>query len=259
MQTNSCDGIFCIVSVRDLSFVVTVVPPKYVPPECGYLPNTIDFSSTDFFSFFVLVNHTSQIRLPPKRDIRWWKSNKIRLVVIFSAKKKSFLRVNYRQIDHDGADTSDSRRLGIFVAILSLITATRMMSPVSGSDIFWQGKSPTFTPQPQVSLTNRSLILTSSHFFKHLNQATMDTSVSDSPKRKPRKALTLAERIKVIERKEKGESTKSIAAAFGVGLTQIVNIYANKQELKEKWERGDSDKDWEKEQLKANNHSSWLT
>ena len=68
----------------------------------------------------------------------------------------------------------------------------------------------------------------------------MDTSVSDSPKRKPRKALTLAERIKVIERKEKGESTKSIAAAFGVGLTQIVNIYANKQELKEKWERGDS-------------------
>ena len=71
----------------------------------------------------------------------------------------------------------------------------------------------------------------------------MDTSVSDSPKRKPRKALTLAERIKVIERKEKGESTKSIAAAFGVGLTQIVNIYANKQELKEKWERGDSDKD----------------
>ena len=48
----------------------TVVPPKYVPPECGYLPNTIDFSSTDFFSFFVLVNRTSQIRLPPKRDIR---------------------------------------------------------------------------------------------------------------------------------------------------------------------------------------------
>ena len=62
----------------------------------------------------------------------------------------------------------------------------------------------------------------------------MDTSVSDSPKRKPRKALTLAERIKVIERKEKGESTKSIAAAFGTGLTQIVNICANKQELKEK-------------------------
>ena len=54
----------------------------------------------------------------------------------FLSEKKSFLRVNYRQIDHDGADTSDSRRLGIFVAILSLITATRMMSPVSGSDIF---------------------------------------------------------------------------------------------------------------------------
>ena len=70
----------------------------------------------------------------------------------------------------------------------------------------------------------------------------MDTSVSDSPKRKPRNALTLAERIKVIERKEKGESTKSIAAAFCVGLTQIVNIYANKQKLKEKWERGDSAK-----------------
>ena len=33
----------------------------------------------------------------------------------------------------------------------------------------------------------------------------MDTSVSDSPKRKPRNALTLAERIKVIERKEKGD------------------------------------------------------
>ena len=47
----------------------------------------------------------------------------------FLSEKKSFLRVNYRQIDHDGADTSDSRRLGIFVAILSLITATRMMSP----------------------------------------------------------------------------------------------------------------------------------
>jgi len=51
----------------------------------------------------------------------------------FLSEKKSFLRVNYRQIDHDGADTSDSRRLGIFVAILSLITATRMMSLDRGS------------------------------------------------------------------------------------------------------------------------------
>ena len=62
----------------------------------------------------------------------------------------------------------------------------------------------------------------------------MDTSVSDSPKRKPRNALTLAERIKVIERKEKGESTKSIAAAFCVGLTRIVNIYA-KHILAQNW------------------------
>ena len=70
----------------------------------------------------------------------------------------------------------------------------------------------------------------------------MDTLASDSPQQKSWKALTLAERIKVIsiERKEKGESTKSIAAAFGTGLTQIMNICAKKQELKEKWERGDS-------------------
>ena len=52
----------------------------------------------------------------------------------------------------------------------------------------------------------------------------MNTSVSDSPQQKSQKSLTLAEQIKVIERKEKGESTKSIAAAFCTALTQIVNI-----------------------------------
>ena len=37
----------------------------------------------------------------------------------------------------------------------------------------------------------------------------MDTPVSDSPQRKARKVLTLVEWIKVIERKEEGESTKA--------------------------------------------------
>ena len=58
----------------------------------------------------------------------------------------------------------------------------------------------------------------------------MDTPTKQ---RKARTALTLAQRIKVIERKEKGESTKSIAAAFGTGLTQIVNICANKRKFKD--------------------------
>ena len=71
----------------------------------------------------------------------------------------------------------------------------------------------------------------------------MDTPTptpTPTKKRKTRTALTLAERIKVIERKEKGESTKSLAADYGTGLTQIVNICANKRKLREMWERGDA-------------------
>ena len=33
----------------------------------------------------------------------------------FLSKKKSYLRVNYRQIDHDGVDLLDYRRLWVFV------------------------------------------------------------------------------------------------------------------------------------------------
>ena len=67
----------------------------------------------------------------------------------------------------------------------------------------------------------------------------MDTS-THSPKRKPRKVLTLAERIKVLERQEKGETCSRIAESVGVGKTQIQSIINKKEELKEMWERGDS-------------------
>lgn len=52
--------------------------------------------------------------------------------------------------------------------------------------------------------------------------------------------MTLAERIKVIERQEKGEACTTIASSLGVGKTQIQTIISRKRELKESVERGDA-------------------
>ena len=46
-----------------------------------------------------------------------------------------------------------------------------------------------------------------------------------------RKTLTLEERIKVIERSDKGDAARRIAADFNIGKTQIQNIIKDKVQL----------------------------
>ena len=54
-----------------------------------------------------------------------------------------------------------------------------------------------------------------------------------------RKILSLEERIKVIERSEKGmETAKSIAESLGVGKTQIRSIFLDKEKIIETWKQG---------------------
>ena len=52
-----------------------------------------------------------------------------------------------------------------------------------------------------------------------------------------RKILTLEERIKVVERNEKGESCPSIADSMGVGKTQIQSIIRERESLKNRWKQ----------------------
>lgn len=54
-----------------------------------------------------------------------------------------------------------------------------------------------------------------------------------------RKALTLEERVRVVERSEKGEKAISIAKDLCVGKTQIQNIIRDKDSIKKKWESGE--------------------
>ena len=55
-----------------------------------------------------------------------------------------------------------------------------------------------------------------------------------------RKILILEERIKVVERNEKGESCPSIADSMGVGKTQIQSIIRERESLKNRWEAGEA-------------------
>ena len=55
-----------------------------------------------------------------------------------------------------------------------------------------------------------------------------------------RKHLTLAERVKVIEKSSKGEASKNIALSFGVGKTQIQSILSDKDNILKRWEAGES-------------------
>ena len=63
--------------------------------------------------------------------------------------------------------------------------------------------------------------------------------MSCGTKRK-RTPLTLAERVKVIERNKAGESMKKIADSLGVGKTQIQSIIKNTQTILDSWENGDN-------------------
>ena len=55
-----------------------------------------------------------------------------------------------------------------------------------------------------------------------------------------RNVLSLAERMKVIERSENGESCLSIARSLDVGKTQIQLIIKDKESVKLRWESGES-------------------
>ena len=54
-----------------------------------------------------------------------------------------------------------------------------------------------------------------------------------------RKVLTLEERIKVIERSEKGETSKAIALSLDVGKNQVQNIIRDKQSILDRWKSGE--------------------
>ena len=161
----------------------------------------------------------------------------------FLSLEKSYLRVNYRKINLDGFVVIEFKAiLGSLFAILNpnAMIVTWMTSPwlwpltLSGEI--------TFRDSGEVNnSTRRRSNLTIAHSFRSRfwtiafslsEYSKMDTPTptpTPTKKRKTRTALTLAERIKVIERKEKGESTKSLAADYGTGLTQIVNICAKKR------------------------------
>ena len=57
-----------------------------------------------------------------------------------------------------------------------------------------------------------------------------------------RKILTLQERVKVVDRLEKGESARMIATSLAVGKTQIQAIASDKVEIKRRWQEGENGK-----------------
>ena len=57
-----------------------------------------------------------------------------------------------------------------------------------------------------------------------------------------RKILTLQERVKVVDRLEKGESARMIATSLAVGKTQIQAIATDKVEIKRRWQEGENGK-----------------
>ena len=74
-----------------------------------------------------------------------------------------------------------------------------------------------------------------------INQLTATYSslkMSSTPIRK-RKVLTLADRVNVIKRREKGEKAEVIAKSLEVGVTQIRSIIADKASILQRWENGE--------------------
>ena len=67
----------------------------------------------------------------------------------------------------------------------------------------------------------------------------MAASASSIGSRK-RKVLTLEDRMKVVQRNEKGESCIAIAKSLGVGKTQIQYIVRDKEAIKARWEAGEN-------------------
>ena len=55
-----------------------------------------------------------------------------------------------------------------------------------------------------------------------------------------RTALSLYDRVNVVERNERGESCLAIARSLGVGKTQIQSIIEEKEAVKRRWENGES-------------------
>ena len=55
---------------------------------------------------------------------------------------------------------------------------------------------------------------------------------------KKRKILTLEDRMKVVERSERGESARKVAAVMGVGKTQVQSIILNKENVRSAWTSG---------------------
>ena len=55
-----------------------------------------------------------------------------------------------------------------------------------------------------------------------------------------RKVLSLLERVKVVERSDKGESCLAIARSLSVGKTQIQSIVREKESIKRRWQAGES-------------------
>ena len=64
---------------------------------------------------------------------------------------------------------------------------------------------------------------------------------SQAPRqKKSRKALTLAQRVKVIQRSQNGDSIKALQEQFDVGRTQITCILKDKESIMKRWESGES-------------------
>ena len=55
-----------------------------------------------------------------------------------------------------------------------------------------------------------------------------------------RKVLTLAERVAVLNKIESGKFCRSVAEEIGVGKTQIQNIVKDKDNIRKRWEAGES-------------------
>ena len=63
------------------------------------------------------------------------------------------------------------------------------------------------------------------------------SSTDEAPKISKRQELSFAERIKVIQARESGnKSMRQLAAQFGCGKTQILNIISQKDSLLKEWE-----------------------
>lgn len=68
--------------------------------------------------------------------------------------------------------------------------------------------------------------------------ASVNKNGTNSPEasKSKRQELSFAERIKVIHARESGKSMRQLAAQFGCGKTQILNIISQRDSLLKEWE-----------------------